>query len=416
MPTNYTLSSGLRLVIEHMPHLRSVACGLWVNCGSVYEDATNSGVSHFLEHMLFKGTQRRSALAIASEMEAVGGVLNAFTGKEHTCYYARSLDEHFALGLDLLADMYQNSLLNEEDFAKEKNVILEEINMYEDSPDEVAMDRFVSTIFPQHPYGPPIAGTIQSVSDLTRDQLWEHYQKFYCANNTVLAIAGNIAPEQAAELAEKSFARLAKSKTAAAYTAPATAPGMSAVQKDIEQTHICLGFPAVPLDDPDYYTASIIANALGGGASSRLFQEVREKRGLSYSAYCYLEAYVKAGFIMSYAATNPAKAAELVQVLADEFSKVKNSGLTKDEIKRSKDQIKGSLLLGLESTANVMSKIGRSQLALNRDYNAEEVAAKLMAVRDEDIARVIARMIVPENLVFTQVGPKPIAVNYKELI
>lgn len=416
MAKKYTFPSGLRLVIEYMPHLRSVTSGIWVNCGSVYEDANSSGVSHFLEHMLFKGTASRSALDIATAMEAVGGILNAFTGKEHTCYYVRSLDEHFALGMDLLADMYQNALLNIEDFEREKNVILEEINMYEDSPDEVAMDSFVSTIFPSHAYGPPIAGTLASVKALTREQLFSHYQRFYTPANTVIAVAGNIQPEQAYAIVGELFAEHGSSLPVPAYHKPQPSTGSSAIIKDIEQSHICLGFPAVALNDPDYYAAAIIVNALGGGASSRLFQEVREKRALAYSAYCYLESYVKSGFIMAYAATNPAQASELIQVMAEQYGGLRKQGLTTDEIQRSKDQIKGNLLLNLESTANVMSKIGRTEIALNRDYNAEETAARLMAVSEQDIGRVINRLIIPDKLVLAQVGPKQIAVDCQELL
>lgn len=415
MPKKYVLSSGLRLVVEQMPHLRSVASGIWVNCGSVYEDKVTGGVSHFLEHMLFKGTAKRSPLDIAMEMEAVGGVLNAFTGKEHTCYYARSLDEHFALGLDLLADMYCNSRLGEEDFAREKKVILEEINMSEDSPDDVVMDRFVATIYPDHAYGPPIAGTPESVGNLSRDQLWNHYQKFYTPANSVLAIAGNIEPEYAVEMAEKAFAKTRSGGIAPELSIPVAKSGMSSTSKDIEQTHVCLGFPAVPLDHKDYYAAAIISNTLGGGASSRLFQEVREKRGLAYSAYCYLEAYVKSGFIIAYAATNPANGEELLRIMAEQFADILQHGITEEEIKRSKDQLKGSLLLGLESTSNVMSKIGRTELALNRDYDAELTAAKVMAVTPDDIERVIKQLIVPEKLVMSQVGPKKIELSAKDL-
>ena len=284
MAEKFILSSGMRLLVEYMPHLRSISSGIWVNCGSVYENSSINGVSHFLEHMLFKGTKQRSALDIAASMEAVGGVLNAFTGKEQTCYYTRSLDEHFSLQMDLLSDMYQNSLLAVEEFDREKKVIIEEINMYEDSPDEVALDLFTNTIFPSHPYGEPIAGNITSVSALCRDQLAEHYHRFYNPQNSVLAIAGNISPQRAVEEAEKYFQPAVVGQPAPQIAAPTAMGGENFISKDIEQSHICLGFPGVALGDEDYYAATIIANALGGGASSRLFQEVREKRGLAYSA------------------------------------------------------------------------------------------------------------------------------------
>ena len=416
MAEKFILSSGMRLLVEPMPHLRSISSGLWVKCGSVYEDPATSGVSHFLEHMLFKGTPRRDALAIAAEMETVGGVLNAFTGKEQTCYYARSLDEHFDLQLDLLADMYQHSLLAEQEFNREKKVIIEEINMYEDSPDEVAMDLFTSTIFPQHPYGRPIAGTLASVEDLSRDMLAGHYQRFYHPSNTVLAIAGNITTEEAINKAEHYFNANCDCRKTAEIAPPLAQGGDSFIAKDIEQSHICLGFPGVPLGSDDYYPATIIANALGGGASSRLFQEVREKRGLAYSAYCYLENYAQGGLIMAYAATTPKNAAELIKIMAEQFAILAEHGLTDQEISRSKDQLKGGLLLNMESTANVMSKLGRSELALGKIYNAEEIAARLVAVSDDDIRRVIKQLIVPKQLVLAQVGPSQAPITAKELL
>ena len=416
MAQKFTLSSGMRLLVEPLPHLRSIASGLWVNCGSVYEQTAINGVSHFLEHMLFKGTSQRDALTIAAEMESVGGVLNAFTGKEHTCYYARSLDEHFALQLDLLTDMYQNSLLAEKEFNREKKVIIEEINMYEDSPDEVAMDLFASTIFPDHPYGAPIAGNLTSVGGLSRDDLTAHYQRFYNPQNTVLAIAGNITPEEAIAQAEKCLTAKHCGDPAPNIDSPTASGGEGFIAKDIEQSHVCIGFPGVPLGSDDYYAATIIANALGGGASSRLFQEVREKRGLAYSAYCYLEAYTQAGFIMAYAATTPKNGAELIKIMAEQFAILADKGLTAKEIAQSKDQLKGGLLLNLESTANVMSKLGRTELALGKIYNAEETAAKLMAVTEEDIQRTINKLIVPDKLVLAQVGPQQANINLKELL
>lgn len=416
MTKKYVLSSGLRLLVEYMPHLRSVTSGIWVNCGSVYEEPSYGGVSHFLEHMLFKGTPRRDALAIAAEMEAVGGVLNAFTGKEHTCYYARSMDEHFSLQLDLLADMYINPLLDKKEFVREKKVILEELNMYEDSPDEVAMDLFTSTLYPDHPYGPPILGTLDSLTTLDQKQLAAHYQKFYNPQNSVLSIAGNIEPEKALEMAERAFSSFNNENMTKSFSAPVTAGGDSFTAKDIEQSHICLGFSGVPLGDKDYYAATIIANAFGGGASSRLFQEVREKRGLAYSAYCFLEAYVKSGFIMAYAATAPNNTAELMKVMGNQFAQLRQKGLTPKEIKQSKDQLRGNLLLNMESTANVMSKMGRTELALGRIFDHEETTARLMAVSDEDIRRTLDRMITPEKMVLAQVGRKQTTIDIKGLI
>ena len=412
----FVLSCGMEMLVDYMPHLRSVASGLWVKCGSVYEDPSLAGASHFLEHMLFKGTSRRNSLQIASEMEEVGGVLNAFTGKEHTCFYARSLDEHFSRQLDLLADMYRNSLLLEEEFAREKNVIIEEINMYEDSPDEVAMDLFTGTIFPRHPYGPPISGTLESVRNLTSDQLRQHYHKFYTPANTVLSIAGNIEPMLAKEMAEEKFSGFKGKWQAPDPPIPQTASATAYIHKDTEQSHICLGFPGIPLGDDDYYAAAILANILGGGASSRLFQEVREKRGLAYSAYCYQEAYVKGGYLMAYAATAPARAEELTKVIAQQFSLIADKGLTEKEIRQSKDQLKGGLLLSMESSANVMSKLGRTYLSLGKVYDQDEIVNKLMNVTADDIEKVIKGLIKKDAVVLAQVGPNEPTRDIRELL
>lgn len=412
----YVLSCGMELLVEYMPHLRSVASGLWVRCGSVYESPALAGASHFLEHMLFKGTHKRTSLDISAAMEEVGGVLNAFTGKEHTCFYARSLDEHFPRQLSLLADMYTDSLLAPEDFERERSVIMEEINMYEDSPDEVAMDLFTATIFPAHPYGPAISGTLASVGALTRDQLWDHYKAYYGPQNTVLAIAGNVEPEKAREMAEERFAGFCGGKKPQEVEIPVPAAAAAYCAKDIEQSHVCIGFPGAALGDDDYYAASLIANALGGGASSRLFQEVREKRGLAYSAYCYLESYIKAGYMMAYAATTPCKGAELTKVISEQFAILADQGLTEKEIAMNKEQLKGGLLLSLESSANVMSKLGRTYLALGEVYAPNKTVDKLMAVTPDDIDRVIRKMISPDKAVFAQVGPEHIELDVKELL
>jgi len=413
MPEKFLLSSGMRVTAEYMPHLRSVSTGLWIKAGSAYESAALSGVSHFLEHLLFKGTETRSALDIAAAMDSVGGVLNAFTGKEHTCYYTRCLDEHFQLSLDLLSDMFFHSLLDPAELERERNVILEEINMYEDTPDELAADLFAGTIWPDHSYGRPVSGTIASVSGLTREMVLEYWRRCYSPANTVLAVAGNIRPEQVADLAEQRFGSWG-GEQAEPPAAPCSASGQTAVVKDIEQNHICLGFPAVSLNDPDYYAVNIIVNALGGGASSRLFQEVREKRGLSYSAYAFVECLSAAGYVMAYASAQPASSRELLEVMAGEFRRLREQGLTADEIRRSKQQLQGNLLLSQENSSNVMSSYGKSELSLGQVYTAAERAERLMRVTEEDIQRSIARITAPGCLSLAQVGPEPLQVRLED--
>lgn len=407
MAEKMILQNGMRLLVETMPGMRSIATGVWIGAGSAVENESNNGISHVLEHMLFKGTPSRSALDISAAMDNVGGTLNAFTAKEQTCYYARCLDEHFPLSLSLLADMYENALLDASELAREKRVIIEEINMYEDSPDELVMDLFSSTLWPGHSYGRPISGTVSGVSALDRDAVYHYWKDAYHSGNTVLAVAGNISAGQALEWAETYFGQC--------LPRPRLEPkplrigaGDSFIQKDIEQCHICLGFPALPLTDPDYYAAVILCNVLGGSASARLFQEVREKRGLSYSAYSYLEAFALGGFLMAYASAQPASSGELIRVMTEQLLLLKEKGLTEDEISRNQEQLKGSILLSMESTHRVMSKLGKMELALGKVYSTEETVAKLLAVTPDDINRVIDRIIVPERLVMAQVGPQRI--------
>ncbi len=413
MPEKFVLSSGMRVVAEYMPHLRSVSTGLWIKAGSAYEAPELAGVSHFLEHLLFKGTESRSALDIATAMDSVGGVLNAFTGKEHTCYYTRCLDEHFQTSLALLSDMFFHSLLDPVELDRERNVILEEIKMYEDTPDELAVDLFARVIWPSHSYGRAVAGTIESVSGLSRQTVYDYWKRAYSPANTVLSVAGNIRPETVAALAEESFGSWS-GEIAASLAPPVAASGQNAVVKDIEQNHICLGFPAVSLNDPDYYAVNIIVNALGGGASSRLFQEVREKRGLSYSAYAFVECLSAAGFIMAYASAQPSSSPELLEVMAGEFRRLRQQGLSPEEIRKSKQQLQGSLLLSQENSSNLMSSYGKSELSLGRVQTAEERAERLMQVTEADISRGIARITAPAGLTLAQVGPAPLEVRLED--
>ncbi|MDO4581326.1 MAG: pitrilysin family protein [Bacillota bacterium] len=415
MAEKIILDNGLRIVCEPMPHLHSVATGLWVNSGSAAEPEQLAGVSHFLEHMLFKGTAKRGAAEISRVMDGVGGVLNAFTGKEQTCFYTRCLDEHFELGLELLADMCLNSLLDGEQFDREKQVIVEEINMYEDSPDEVAGDLFARTLWPEHSYGRSVAGSLSSVGALGRDAMYDYWRMAYTPAQAVLAVAGNIEPRQVVEQARRYLGGFSGGAGAASLNAPRQQGGQAYIYKDIEQTHICLGLGGVAVDDADYFPLYVLVNALGGGASARLFQEVREKRGLAYSAYCFLDSYKLSGAVCAYAATQPQQAEELARVMAGQFADVAEHGLSGEELERSKNQLKGSLLLGAENPVTVMGKLGRFLCSLDELYSLEHTVAQLAAVSSDDIRRVTARLFVPGQLALAQVGPREAELDAKEL-
>ncbi len=414
MAEKILLPSGLRIVVEPMPQLRSVSIGLWSAAGSAYESPRQAGMSHFLEHLLFKGTEKRTALEISATLEGVGGVLTAFTGREHTCYYTRSMDEHFSLSLELLADMYNASLLTQADMDRERDVIIEEINMYEDSPEDVAADLFLSTLWPGHPYGRAVSGTVESVRGVTRPDLTAYWRGAYVPQRTVLAVAGHIDPDRVCSLAGSLFPAR-EGQALPTLPTPTPASGSAAREKDIEQSHVCLGFPGFPLNDPDYEAGSVLCNILGGGACSRLFQEVREKRGLSYTSYCYLDGYRQGGYLMAYGATQPSRTKELIQVMTEQFRAVAEQGVTDEELQRSKDQLRGGLVLSRESSRAVMRRLGRSELSLGELYDVEERVARLAAVTQEDVRRVTRRLLAPGSMVLTQVSPDPVDVDVKEL-
>ena len=416
MAEKYVLGNGVRLLLEYMPHLRSVSAGVWADTGSARETEEQWGVSHLLEHMLFKGTPTRNSLALSAAMDDVGGVLNAFTSKEQTCYYTKALDEDLELSLDLLSDMYCRSLLDENELERERGVVIEEINMYEDSPDELVLDLFASTLWPEHSYGRSISGTVQSVTALSRTQLYDYWRSRYTAGNTVLALAGNVSPEQGRELAERFFGGLDRgAEQLSPLPEPEYRSGQSFIQKDIEQNHICLGFPGVSMGDDDYYAAAIVSNLFGGSASARLFQEIREKRGLAYSAFSHLDCFNRGGSFFAYASTQPEKTKELVEVMADEFARLAVEGFAEADIERSKRQLKGSMLLSLESTSATMNKLGKMELSLGRVYSPEETVARLAAVTPDDVQRVIRRLVRPGCLVLAQVGPEDCGLEAKEL-
>lgn len=414
MAKRFVLKNGMRLLLKTMPQLRSVSTGIWTAAGSAREDLSLWGASHMLEHMLFKGTPSRNSLEISSVMDDVGGVLNAFTAKEQTCYYTRCLDEHFELSLALLADMYQHSLLDAEELAREKNVVIEEILMYEDSPDDLALDLFCQTLWPNHSYGRNISGTVESVSALSQAQLQGYLHSWYNSAQTVLVVVGNVSEEQAIAAAERYFTAQPDSPHAQ-LALPSCHSGHAYTHKDIEQTHVCMGFPGLAINDDDYYAATIVNSAFGGSASARLFQEVREKRGLAYSAFSYLENFTLGGFFLAYASSQPERTDELLRVMAGEFAKLAEKGLSADEIERGKNQLKGAMLLQLESTSNTMMKLARQELMRGRIFTPEETVERLMAVSEADINRVLGRMLQPGAMVTAQVGPTESKVPESEL-
>ena len=413
------LSNGLRVVTDYMPDAYSVTTSLWAGTGSAYEEAHLGGISHVVEHMLFKGTNKRNYQQIAQILEDVGGQMNAFTSREYTCYYTRSLGENFELCLDILSDMYLDSRFPAEEWAKEKGVILEEINMYEDTPDDLVGEMFNRKLLPTHPYGLPVIGTVESVNSFTREHIDAYCRSHYAPQHTVLAVAGNVPHDEIMRQAEKYLAAgkfTAEGWDKPKLTAPEYGAGLSYVHKDIEQIHITLGVPGLAGDDDDIYALNLLSSILGGGVSSRLFQEVREKRGLTYSVYSSVAAQAFGGSFSAYASTSPKRVDELLKVLGYEMAKIAAYGVTEAELARAQAQFKAGLLMGLESSANVMVRLGRAETVYGRVQTVDEQVAEIMQVNCAAVQRLAKELLQPNKLVLSMVGPSEPQVDLQGLL
>ncbi|WP_217594572.1 pitrilysin family protein [Cohnella sp. GbtcB17] len=388
----YTLKNGLRVMIENIPTSRSVAFGIWVKTGSRYETTTDNGISHFVEHMLFKGTRRHSAKDIADRFDGIGGNVNAFTAKEYTCYYAKVLDQHLPIAVDILSDMFFESQLAEEELAKEKNVILEEIAMYDDTPDDTVHDLASTAAFGDHPLAYSILGTAERLHAMGPDDLRDYMKRRYTIENTVVSLAGNV-DESVLELLEKHFGAFAIHSEAPTLSAPAFRPDALFHAKKTEQNHLCLTFPGCPIDDPKMYAMTLLNNALGGGMSSRLFQEIREKRGLAYSVYSYHTSYADSGLFTVYAGTAPKQTRDVYDLTMEMLNEAYANGLSEAEVSRGKEQLKGNLILSLESTSSRMNRLGKNELMLGRHLTLDEMIERIEAVTMDDVANMMKRIM-----------------------
>ena len=323
-----TLANGLRVVTETLPYVKSVTLGIWFSTGSRNEEEYNHGISHFIEHLMFKGTDKRSAKDIAETVDAVGGQLNAFTAKEYTCFYMKVLDTHLDLAMDILSDMLLNSKFSAEDIERERQVVLEEVNMYEDTPDELIHDLYTDAVWPAHTLGRNILGSKESIEKFDQSLVREYYDKFYTAGNCVIAAAGNLTHETLVAMSEQFFAQMAGAKHKTVANVPLLRPVRKVFHKDTEQAHLCIGFKGMRYNDPDVYSAHIINNVLGGGISSRLFQSIREERGLAYSVYSFQSNYSDSGLMTVYAGTRPSNTAQVTELILQNIDELKKSGLT----------------------------------------------------------------------------------------
>jgi predicted Zn-dependent peptidase len=404
-------SSGLRVVTERMPGVRSVSLGFWVLAGSRDEAPAISGSSHFLEHLLFKGTERRSALEIAENFDAVGGDVNAFTGKEYTCFYARVLDRDIEMAIDHLADMLQSSLLRKSDVDAERQVILEEINMHEDSPEDVVHDLFTQTLWPDHPLGRPILGTVKTIEDATPASIKTFYKRNYVPGHFVVAVAGSVDHDALISLLRRRMeaGRVLRPGARSPRVRLAQEPPTASARREVkrrktEQAHICLGTDGLARTDPDRFAFMIVNAALGGGMSSRLFQEVREKRGLAYSVYSYHQQFTEAGLFSCYAGTTPSRAQQVVEILRRELADIAGGGLRDDEFQRAKGHVKGSMVLSLEDPGGRMSRLGKSEIAHGEILSVSQTLRRLEGVTLDD-ARRVAERVLAKPMTLTVLGP-----------
>jgi predicted Zn-dependent peptidase len=400
------LDGGLRLITEAMPQVRSVTIGVWLMRGSRHESDAQAGIAHFVEHMLFKGTDQRSAEDIAQAIDSIGGQLDAFTAKEYASYYIKVLDEHLPLAVDLLADIVLRPAFVAEEIEREKKVILEEIKMVEDTPDDLVHELFTQHFWDGHPLGRPILGTKETVEAFNRESLTDYFRSAYVAPNMIISAAGNLDHARVRELVTTAFASLPASGGVVTQDAPVVSPVVITRTKELEQSHLCLGTNSYPQSHDDRYVSYILNSLLGGSMSSRLFQNIREKRGLAYSVFSGLSAYRDAGNITIYAGCAADAVEEVVDLCVEELRGLKQAPVPDAELARAKDHLKGSLMLSLENTASRMSHLARQEIYFDRHFGLDETLAGVQRVTADDIQRVARDLFSNGSLAATVVGPK----------
>ena len=400
-----TLPNGVRVLSETMPHVRSVSVGLWVGIGSRRESPEQNGLSHFIEHMVFKGTSKRSAEDIARSVDSIGGNLDAFTSKELVCFNSKVLDEHLALSFDVLSDLVLNPLFREEDMVKEKGVILEELKMDEDSPDYLVHEIFSSNFWKDHPLGKPILGTRDTVKRFDRAMMEGYYRDAYSPANLVITAAGNLTHKTLADLAGQYFSDMKPRSPMAAERPPQTHARITLRnKKSLEQVHVCLGVPSYPLPHEDRFTCYVMNTLLGGGMSSRLFQNIRERQGLAYAVFSELNPYRDTGCLSVYAGTSIESVRQVIESILREFLQLKQERITEEELRRAKDHLKGSLMLSLESTSSRMSNLARQEMYFHRFFTLDELVESIEAVTADDVQRIAQTFFDQRHIGLTVLG------------
>ena len=404
MIRKHTLDNGVRIVMEKIDYVRSASIGIWVNVGSHNENEETNGLSHFIEHMLFKGTKNRKANEIAEEIDSIGGQINAFTSKECTCFYVKVLDENIKESMDILTDMFFNSLFSQEEIEKEISVVIEEIKMYEDSPEDIVHDKLSEIIFNESPMAYNILGTEKNLKTFNRDKVKNYMDENYSPSNTVISIAGNFNEDKFIELAESKFSSWVNKEVSKIYKKSNYQRKVAGINKDLEQLHMCIGNITFGRHDKNYHSLLVLNNLFGGTMSSRIFQEVRENKGLVYSIYSFVSNYSETGIFSIYAGMSHEQVEDALRTILMEMVSIKNGNISEEEFQRAKQQIKGNYILSLESTSSRMSAIGRRELLYNEILYPDEVIEAINNVKIEDVLDVAKDLFDIDNLSITFTG------------
>ncbi|MBI4558918.1 MAG: insulinase family protein [Candidatus Hydrogenedentes bacterium] len=399
-----TLSNGLTVTLETLPYLHSASAGVWIKTGSGNESAEQAGISHFLEHLFFKGTTTRSARELMEAVEGGGGHLNAFTSRDHTCLYVRTLDTHLAIGLEILADIVKNSQFP--DLEKERNVVLEEIASIEDVPEDFVHDLLTLRLWPDHAFGRPITGDIETVSRLSLDDIRTYFREWYQPQNLIISVAGNFEESAVFEQIASEFESLVPGDGFRSSDRPQPRAGVERCLRDIAQNHIGLAFPGPDVNDPRRYAYDLLSSALGGGSTSRLFDRIREKAGLVYSIYSFHSCYSKTGLLGLYSAVTPENLGTALDMIYEELRKLRDEPLSSQELELNREQIKGGMLIALESTSNRMSRMAKSMLYYGRIVPIEETIAAIDAVTADDLQTLAQELFCPERCAGVILGPE----------
>lgn len=397
------LDNGLTIITEQMNHVRSASVGIWVRSGSRHEAAPLNGISHFIEHTLFKGTHNRTSREIAVESDAIGGHVDAFTSREVAAYYVKVLDEHLPRAFDLIADLVTAPLFENTELDRERNVVMEEIKMVEDTPDDLVHEVFVANFWPDHPLGRSILGTAQTLATFDHDRVASYFQNVYTPRNLVVAAAGNVEHTHFVEMVERYLSGLVDRPADLAKSAPAHATSRVVISKDLEQAHLMMGTPSPSMLSDDRYAVHTLNVILGGGMSSRLFQTIREDHGLAYAVFSGINAYTDAGYLSVYAATSPEQINEVIRLSIGEFDRLKSETISDAELQRAKDQLKVSIMLGLESTSARMSNLARQEIFFGRQFTLDEILQRIDRVTANDVQR-MAQEIFGDELAVTAIG------------